>query len=136
MSGAPRFGDNCGPALDDDEGPEWGDGDPYVYFNWKSAHRKAWKPASRDMAAGETFQFKVFGAANENRWTHYIAGLKSGVWTPVVLRYPVTVSESVHLALSMLLDSGTTHTAIVTNHDDFVVSINGPLTGSPRRFKR
>ena len=37
-------------AVLDDEGPEWGDGDPYVYFNWKSAHRKAWKPASRDMA--------------------------------------------------------------------------------------
>ena len=33
-----------------DEGPEWGDGDIYIYFNWKAAHRKAWKPASRDMA--------------------------------------------------------------------------------------
>ena len=41
---------NQGPPLDDDEGPEWGDGDIYIYFSWKAAHRKAWKPASRDMA--------------------------------------------------------------------------------------
>ncbi len=84
--------------------------------------------ASRDMAANETFQFKVFGAAGQNRWVHYIAGLKAGVWTPVVMRYPVTVTENVHLAISMLLDSGSTHSAIVTNHDDFVVMKNTPLT--------
>jgi hypothetical protein len=42
-------GHNQGPPLDDD-GPEWGDGDAYIYFNWKAAHRKAWTPASRDMA--------------------------------------------------------------------------------------
>jgi hypothetical protein len=49
MGESARLGDNQGPPLDD-EGPEWGDGDPYVYFSWKTAHRKAWKPASRDMA--------------------------------------------------------------------------------------
>ena len=65
MSGAPRFGDNCGPALDDDEGPEWGDGDPYVYFNWKSAHRKAWKPASRDMALFRLEKAEALGLTYE-----------------------------------------------------------------------
>jgi hypothetical protein len=50
MEDAPPRGHNQGPPLDDDEGPEWGDGDIYVYFNWKAAHRKAWKPASRDVA--------------------------------------------------------------------------------------
>lgn len=49
MQHALRLGHNQGPPLDD-EGPEWGDGDPYIYFNWKAAHRRAWKPASREIA--------------------------------------------------------------------------------------
>jgi hypothetical protein len=65
MSGAPRVGDNKGPALDDEEGPEWGDGDPYVYFNWKSAHRKAWKPASRDMALFRLEKAEALGLTYE-----------------------------------------------------------------------
>lgn len=36
------LGHNRGPSLDDD-GPPWGDGDPYVYFCWKRAHDQAWK---------------------------------------------------------------------------------------------
>jgi hypothetical protein len=64
MSEASRFGDNGGPALDD-EGPEWGDGDPYVYFNWKSAHRKAWKPASRDMALFRLEKAEALGLTYE-----------------------------------------------------------------------
>jgi hypothetical protein len=65
MSEASRFGDNAGPALDDDDGPEWGDGDPYVYFNWKAAHRKAWKPASRDMALVRLEKAEALGLTYE-----------------------------------------------------------------------
>jgi hypothetical protein len=59
-----RLGDNGGPALDD-EGPEWGNGDPYVYFNWKAAHRKAWKPASRDMALFRLEKAEALGLTYE-----------------------------------------------------------------------
>ena len=58
-------GDNGGPALDDDAGPEWGDGDPYIYFNWKAAHRKAWKPASRDMALFRLEKAEALGLTYE-----------------------------------------------------------------------
>ena len=33
MDEFPSRSHNQGPPLDDDEGPEWGDGDAYVYFN-------------------------------------------------------------------------------------------------------
>ena len=46
----PTRSHNEGPPLDDEQGPEWGDGDAYIYFNWKAAHAKAWKPPSRDIA--------------------------------------------------------------------------------------
>jgi len=36
------IGHNGGPPLDPD-GPEWGDGNPYRYFRWKTAHKAAWK---------------------------------------------------------------------------------------------
>jgi hypothetical protein len=65
MDDTARLGDNGGPALDDDDGPEWGDGDPYVYFNWKSAHRKAWKPASRDMALFRLEKAEALGLTYE-----------------------------------------------------------------------
>ena len=64
MSESPRPGDNQGPPLDD-QGPEWGDGDPYVYFNWKAAHRKAWKPASRDMALFRLEKAEALGLTYE-----------------------------------------------------------------------
>jgi hypothetical protein len=64
MGESPRPGDNQGPPLDD-EGPEWGDGDPYVYFNWKAAHRKAWKPASRDMALFRLEKAEALGLTYE-----------------------------------------------------------------------
>ena len=42
------LGHNHGPPLDED-GPPWGEDDPYVYVCWTQAHRKAWS-ASRDVA--------------------------------------------------------------------------------------
>jgi hypothetical protein len=44
----PHIGHNQGPPLDD--GPPWGEDDPYVYVCWKEAHRKAWRSVSRDVA--------------------------------------------------------------------------------------
>ena len=65
MERLPDRNDNGGPPLDDDEGPEWGDGDIYVYFSWKSAHRKAWKPASRDMALFRLEKAEALGLTYE-----------------------------------------------------------------------
>jgi hypothetical protein len=65
MEETSRTGDNGGPALDDNEGPEWGDGNPYVYFSWKNAHRKAWKPASRDMALFRLEKAEALGLTYE-----------------------------------------------------------------------
>jgi hypothetical protein len=56
---------NQGPPLDDDDGPEWGGGDAYIYFNWKAAHRKAWKPASRDMALFRLAKAEALGLTYE-----------------------------------------------------------------------
>ena len=38
----PGIGHNGGPPLDED-GPEWGAGNPYRYFRWKAARKAAWK---------------------------------------------------------------------------------------------
>jgi hypothetical protein len=50
MSRRPKRTHNGGPPLDDYKGPPWGKGEPYVFLAWRTAHRKAWKPASRDVA--------------------------------------------------------------------------------------
>ena len=65
MDEFPSRSHNQGPPLDDDEGPEWGDGDAYIYFNWKSAHRKAWKPKSRDMALFRLEKAEALGLTYE-----------------------------------------------------------------------
>jgi hypothetical protein len=64
-NGLPNRNDNGGPPLDDDEGPEWGDGDAYIYFNWKSAHQRAWKPKSRDMALFRLEKAEALGLTYE-----------------------------------------------------------------------
>src|SRR4051794_32075390 len=64
MNEPPNRTHNLGPPLDD-EGPEWGDGDAYIYFNWKAAHRKAWKPASRDMALFRLAKAEALGLTYE-----------------------------------------------------------------------
>ena len=56
---------NHGPPLDDDEGPEWGDGDAYVYVNWRAAHQKAWKPKSRDHALFRLARAEAVGLTYE-----------------------------------------------------------------------
>ena len=65
MNRLPDRTDNNGPPLDDDEGPEWGDGDAYIYFNWKAAHRKAWKPTSRDHALFRLEKAEALGLTYE-----------------------------------------------------------------------
>jgi hypothetical protein len=46
----PKRTHNGGPPLDDYEGPPWGKGDAYVFLVWRTARRKAFKPASPDVA--------------------------------------------------------------------------------------
>ena len=45
--------------------PEWGDGDIYVYVNWRAAHRAAWKPKSRDMALFRLEKAEALGLTYE-----------------------------------------------------------------------
>jgi hypothetical protein len=40
---------NQGPPLDDEHIPEWGRDGFGTYFEWRGAHRKAWKSAGRDI---------------------------------------------------------------------------------------
>ena len=65
MENLPSRNDNQGPPLDDEEGPEWGDGEACIYFNWKAAHRKAWKPASRDIALFRLDKAEALGLTYE-----------------------------------------------------------------------
>jgi hypothetical protein len=64
MEPLPTRNHNQGPPLDDD-GPEWGDGDAYIYFSWKRAHRRAWKPASRNMALFRLEKAEALGLTYE-----------------------------------------------------------------------
>jgi hypothetical protein len=65
MTDPPNRSHNNGPPLDDDEGPEWGDGDIYIYYSWKNAHRAAWKPKSRDMALFRLEKAEALGLTYE-----------------------------------------------------------------------
>ena len=50
MPRLPKRNHNGGPPLDDYKGPAWGKGDPHRFMHWRSAHKAAWKPKSRDIA--------------------------------------------------------------------------------------
>jgi hypothetical protein len=56
---------NQGPPLDDEHVPEWGRGGFGTYFEWRSAHRKAWKPASRDIVLHRLARAEAAGLTYE-----------------------------------------------------------------------
>jgi hypothetical protein len=60
-----RLGHNAGPPLDDDEGPPWGDGDPYLYFCWDRAWRQAWKGAPYDIMMRRLERAEALGLTYE-----------------------------------------------------------------------
>ena len=65
MPRRPKRTDNGGPPLDDYQGPPWGKGDAYVFLSWRAAHRKAWKPGSRDVALMRLERAERFGLTYE-----------------------------------------------------------------------
>jgi hypothetical protein len=60
-----RLGHNAGPLLDDDEGPPWGDGDPYLYFCWDRAWKQAWKGTSYDIMMRRLERAEALGLTYE-----------------------------------------------------------------------
>ena len=65
MPRRPKRTDNGGPPLDDYDGSPWGKGDAYVFLTWRAAHRKAWKPPSRDVAMMRLDQAERLGLTYE-----------------------------------------------------------------------
>jgi hypothetical protein len=55
---------NAGPPLDDD-GPPWGDGDPYLYVCWKEAWTRAWKRVSYDIVLFREARAEALGLTYE-----------------------------------------------------------------------
>ena len=64
MGGA-RVGHNQGPPLIDYEGPPWGDGDPYVFFCWSHAHKRAWKDIPTEIALRRAERAEALGLTYE-----------------------------------------------------------------------
>ena len=55
---------NNGPPLDED-GPEWGDSDIFIYVSWRAARQRAFKPKSRDMALFRLARAEALGLTYE-----------------------------------------------------------------------
>lgn len=55
---------NQGPPLDEHV-PEWGRDGFATYFEWRAAHRKAWKPANRDVALHRLARAEASGLTYE-----------------------------------------------------------------------
>jgi hypothetical protein len=64
MNASVRQGHNQGPPLDD-EGPPWGEDDPYVYVTWKRAWARAWKSTPRDIALFRLERAEMLGVTYE-----------------------------------------------------------------------
>lgn len=56
---------NQGPPLDDEHVPEWGRGGFATYFEWRAAHRKAWKPANHDIVMHRLSRAEAAGLTYE-----------------------------------------------------------------------
>ena len=67
----PLPGHNNGPPLDDDHVPEWGADGIGTHFEWKRAHRRAWRRHSRSQT------MFILGRAEHAGVTYreYMAGL-------------------------------------------------------------
>lgn len=65
---------NGGPPLDDppEHVPEWEDGDPNVYFQWKSAVRRARKSAPRDIVMFRLARAEAAGVDYETYLTELL----------------------------------------------------------------
>ena len=59
------FGHNQGPPLVDYEGPPWGDGDPYVFFCWVRAAKRAWKDIPAEVALRRAERAEALGLTYE-----------------------------------------------------------------------
>lgn len=65
MPRLPKRNHNGGPPLEDYKGPAWGKGDPHRFMHWRSAHKAAWKPKSRDMALFRLAKAEAVGLTYE-----------------------------------------------------------------------
>ena len=81
--------------------------------------------ADRDLASDETLTFKVFGASNENREVQTLVDVRADRWKEVIFTHHASVTESVTIAIGLIMPTGTTtHPALVTYIDDVSLSIN------------
>ena len=65
MSDPVRTGHNAGPPLDEEEGPPWAGGDPYVYVCWQRAWRRAWKRIPHDVKIWRDDRAEALGLTYE-----------------------------------------------------------------------
>ena len=59
------LGHNQGPPLEDEHVPEWGRDGFGTYFEWRSAHKKAWKAVPAEMALRRLVKAEAAGVSYE-----------------------------------------------------------------------